>query len=343
MLNAVVTTVTMRQGKNMSAGLVLPAAALNPITVLGMSSNPLALSKKRVAIARDIFSFFAFGMSSIAATAVGVLAFATPIRFADTLTNKYWFARGLNSPKSFVIIGFKSVSAAESAPASFMISIKPPQTQYAPSNVTHNSKLSDTPEVITVSSPSGFFRAVATMPDSIIINHKTDKSKTLRTKIFYDGLSCGITFDFFKNGNTLGMKRFLPLFLTWLFVLAVFAASPRPLYAFADGKAEVFYDYKVDTYLKTQPNGSGCVVFCDACDVKKLPADYYAVTITVKKLPPLPLRVRFEEKSAEYSTRFCFCPCLKKGITISGFSVNLQIAQVGDDIKIGWPVIAGSF
>ena len=127
-LKAVVTTITIRQGIKISAGLLLPADARNPITVLGNSSNPLEFIKNKIAIPL-VNLLLPLAISSVAFTAVGVLALATPIKFADILTDKYSSATGDTTPNNRLVIGLSKPLIAERIPKPRMISINPNQIQ----------------------------------------------------------------------------------------------------------------------------------------------------------------------------------------------------------------------
>ena len=83
--NAVVTTLTIKDGRSISAGLTLPAAARMLITVDGKSSMPVEFITNSIAIPLVILTS-PLSISSIALIAVGVAAFATPMRLALMFT-----------------------------------------------------------------------------------------------------------------------------------------------------------------------------------------------------------------------------------------------------------------
>ena len=141
----------------------------------------------------------------------------------------------------------------------------------------------------------------------------------------------------------------------WLFILVVvycfglaFFVPRKPTHYF-EGKAEVFFAYSVNTEYDYVDVGFGRLVFCDSKQVKTLPQDYFAISITVKQSEwqkvkqILAVREVVVESGQDFCTKLLYSKMVAGGVLVFGNKVNMQVAYLGDFIKVGFPLIVGSF
>lgn len=146
------------------------------------------------------------------------------------------------------------------------------------------------------------------------------------------------------------MKKALGFFLSTVVVAAAFFATPRsPLACFNGAEAEVYYTYAVKTSYSTVELGQGCLVRCFVTDVQELPQDYFAVSVTTtrsewqKAKKILRVRELATEEGEDFFDSLCYSPAVKGGVRVDGMTINMQVALMGDGVKIGFPFIVGSF
>lgn len=127
-------------------------------------------------------------------------------------------------------------------------------------------------------------------------------------------------------------------------------AMPRsPLTYFQDATAEVYYTYHFKSPYPCVDLGQGCLVCCSVDQVADLPQDYFAVSVitTAKEWKEIKKTLCVRELTREAGENFCDSLCfssrLTGGVKVGGETVNLQVAQVGDKVKIGFPLIVGAF
>jgi len=141
----------------------------------------------------------------------------------------------------------------------------------------------------------------------------------------------------------------------WLFILVVaycfglaFFVPRKPTHYFT-GLAEVFFAYPVSTDFDYVDVGFGRLVFCDSKEVKNLPQDFFAISITTTKTEWQKARQRlgvkeiFDETSQDFCSTLCFSQMVVGGVFLYGKKINMQVAYIDDVIKIGFPLIVGSF
>lgn len=141
----------------------------------------------------------------------------------------------------------------------------------------------------------------------------------------------------------------------WLFVLVVaycvsllFFVPSKPT-SYLTGKAEVYFNYPVLTDFDYVDVGFGRLVTCDSKQVKNLPQDYFAISITItkKEWNKLKQRLLVQEVMVETSQDFWCSLCISKkivgGVFVDGNKINMQVAYIDDLVKVGFPLIVGSF
>lgn len=150
--------------------------------------------------------------------------------------------------------------------------------------------------------------------------------------------------------NTRLMKKAVGFFWALAVLLGLSGATPRsPLTYFDDAAAEVYYTYRFESPYPCVDLGQGCLVYCHVNEVADLPQDYFAVSVitTAKEWQKAKKTLRVRELTRETGENFCDSLCfsfrLTGGVKVNGETVNLQVAQVGDRVKIGFPLIVGSF
>ena len=150
--------------------------------------------------------------------------------------------------------------------------------------------------------------------------------------------------------NTRLMKKAVGFFWALAVLLGLSGATPRsPLTYFDDAAAEVYYTYRFESKCPCVDLGQGCLVYCSVNEVADLPQDYFAVSVitTAKEWQKTKKILRVceltREKGENFSDSLCFSPRLTGGVKVDGETVNSQVAQVGDRVKIGFPLIVGSF
>ena len=165
----------------------------------------------------------------------------------------------------------------------------------------------------------------------------------------YKKLNNLLWFKIKESGNTLCMKKISLILCMLLFLFGMFAFLPVKPTVLFDGDVEVFYSYPVDTDLEWIELGAGRLVFCQSQDLKSLPQDYFAISISVSKKDWqlaqefFSVTVVKEESCEEFSSCLCYSQKLTGGVMIDGQKVNMQVAQNSQKIKIGFPLIVGSF
>ena len=133
-----------------------------------------------------------------------------------------------------------------------------------------------------------------------------------------------------------------------MFVSLAFFAPKKPTDIF-EGWAEVYYTYSLETEFESQKLGDGTLVFCRSDKVKILPQDYFAISLTVSVESWQRAQGFFEfntlvaEEGANFVSELVFCPSLLGGVLVCGKKVNAQVAFVGEQVKIGFPMIIGAF
>ena len=126
---------------------------------------------------------------------------------------------------------------------------------------------------------------------------------------------------------------------------------PKSPTLFMDGMAEVYYDYPVDIDFEWdwQDLGFGRLVYCPIDAVKQLPRDYFALSVTMPKekwlkyASFLGVTVLSREEATGYLSELCYSDFLVGGVRVAGQKVNLQVAWQGEKVKVGFPLIVGSF
>ncbi|MBR5250983.1 MAG: hypothetical protein IKV38_03085 [Clostridia bacterium] len=141
----------------------------------------------------------------------------------------------------------------------------------------------------------------------------------------------------------------------WLFVLVAvycfglaFFVPHKPTHYFK-GDAEVFFNYPVNTHFDYIDLGFGRLVFCESKDVKNLPQDYFAISITIKQSEWQKAKERLfvteimQQTSQDFCTKLLFSKMVVGGVFVNGNKINMQVAYLDDFVKIGFPLIVGSF
>lgn len=146
------------------------------------------------------------------------------------------------------------------------------------------------------------------------------------------------------------MKKAIGFILALAVLSGLASATPRsPLTYFSDATAEVYYTYSFKSPYPCVDLGQGSLVYCSVDQVADLPQDYFAVSVITtakeweKVKNTLCVRELTQEAGEDFCDRLCFSPRLKGGVKVGGETVNLQVAIVGDNVKIGFPLIVGAF
>lgn len=126
-------------------------------------------------------------------------------------------------------------------------------------------------------------------------------------------------------------------------------ATPKKPTVLLDGSAEVFFNYPVETDFEWVDVGFGRLVYCSTEQVKQLPQDYFALSVSLSSQKWqdlssfLSVDVIKTEQTEDFFSQLCYCDFFMGGVTIDGQKVNLQVAWQGDSVKVGFPLIVGSF
>lgn len=150
------------------------------------------------------------------------------------------------------------------------------------------------------------------------------------------------------------MKRFFAFLSAALTLFSLRCCLPSELPA-ALGRQEGTIEIYCRSYDGTCiQNGSGVIVFCGFDGFEETlgrchGVDGVAVSFSgelsdvVETAQKLSLNVVFEESVANVATIYGYSPLVKGGIFVDGQYINVQIAYSDGIVKVGSPLILGSF